>query len=220
MSTRHTMVRTPLCGCFVAALFLLQATASAETLMIQYTGLNISYAESTITEVGNPDPLTSLIFTVDGAQVDPALTSDIAIDLSIPGVSDLPVGGGNTTSAAGGTLGLTLPGGDFLNLELGAVEVAYYSITGVVQLRFVLGASSAEVLSQSLPLDGWFGDDVAVSFSTKMKSGSLTQDAGYVTGFLASGTGEIEGELVPEPATVALLISGLLACLLGIRRRG
>ena len=182
--------------------------------------MNISYDGNTITEVGNPDPLSSLVFLVDGVQAGPVLTSGIAMDLSIPGVSGLPVGGGTTTSAAGGTLDLTLPGGDFLNLELGAAEVVFVSITGTFQLQFVLGASDADVLSQSLPVDGLFGEDISVSFSTQVNSGSLTQNAGIVTGFLASGTGEIEGNLVPEPATVALLISGLLACLAFIRRRG
>ena len=221
MSTSHTIVRTLLGCCFVVALLLLQTTASAGTLGIQYTGMNISYDGSTITEVGNPDPLSSLVFLVDGVQAGPVLTSGIAMDLSIPGVSGLPVAGGTTTSAAGGTLGLTLPGGDFLNLDLGAAEVVFVSITGGnFQLQFVLGASEANVISQSLPVDGLFGEDVSVSFSTQVKSGSLTQNAGIVTGFLASGTGEIEGNLVPEPTTVALLISGLLACLAFIRRRG
>ena len=32
---------------------------------IQYTGLNVSYDGSTITEVGNPDSLSSLVFLVD-----------------------------------------------------------------------------------------------------------------------------------------------------------
>ena len=220
MSRSCTIVRTfPGC-CLVAAMLLLQATASAGTMGIQYTGLNVSYDGSTITEVGNPDPLSSLVFLVDGVQAGPVLTSGIAIDLSIPGVSGLPVGGGTTTSAAGGTLGLTLPDGDFLNLELDAAEVTFISITGVVQFQFVLGASSAEVLSQSLPIDGLFGDGTSISFSTQVQDGSLTQNNGIVTGFLANGAGEIGGDLVPEPTTVALLISGLLACLAFVRRRG
>jgi hypothetical protein len=183
--------------------------------------MNVSYDGSTITEVGNPDPLSSLVFLIDGVQVGPVLTSGIAMDLSIPGVSNLPVGGGTVTSAAGGTFGLTLPGSDSLDLQLGAAEVVFASITGTFQLQFVLGASDANAISQSLPVDGLFGEDISFSFSTQVKGGSLTQnDAGFVTGFLANGTGEVAGNLVPEPATVALLISGLLACLAFIRRRG
>jgi hypothetical protein len=220
MLTSHTIVRSLLACCLVVALLLVQTTAPAATLGIQYTGLNVSYDGSTITEVGNPDPLTSLILSIDGTQVGPPLTSGLGIDLSIPGVSGLPAAGGSTMSAAGGTLGLTLPGGDFLNLDLGAAEVIFVSITDGFSLQFVLGASEANVVSQSLPLDdGYFGDSVAISFSTQVKSGSLTQSNGIVTGFLASGTGEVEGNLVPEPTTVALLISGLLGCLAFIRRR-
>lgn len=220
MSTSHTVVRALLGCCLLVALLLLPTTASAETLGVQYTGMNISYAGSTITEVGNPDPLTALVFLVDGEQVGPALTSGIAMDLNIPGVTGLPVGGGTTTSAAGGTLGLILPGGDFLNLELGPAEIIFVSIPGTFQLQFVLGASDANAISQSLPIEGLFGDDISVSFSTQVKIGSMTQDSGIVTGFLASGTGEIDGNYVPEPTTVALLISGLLACLAFLRRRG
>jgi hypothetical protein len=122
-------------------------------------------------------------------------------------------------------LDLMLPGGDFLNLKLGAAAISfvYINATPTFKLHFVLGASEASVLSQSLPglIGGSLGNDISVSFSSQVTSGSLTQDgAGIVTGFLASGTGEIDGNLVPEPATVALLISGLLACLVFIRRRG
>ncbi|MCX7426675.1 MAG: PEP-CTERM sorting domain-containing protein [Planctomycetia bacterium] len=225
MSTSHTIVRTLLGCCLVVALLLFQATASAETLMIEYTGLNISYIGDTITEVGNPDPLTSLVYSVDGVQIGPTLSSDIAVDLSIPGVSGLSASADTTiTSATGGTLDLTLPGGKFLKLELGAATVSLFHINVLptLKLHFALGAADANVLSQSLPglLGGWLGDDIAVSFSSQVTSGSMTSAAGVVTGFLASGTGEIQGNLVPEPATVALLISGLLACLAFIRRRG
>ena len=220
MALSRSINHAVLIVCLMAAFVLAQSSASAETLAIEYTGLNITYDGLTISEVGNPDPLTSVVFQIDGVQQGTALTSGIAIDLNIPGVSGLPVTGGSVMSAAGGSLGLTLPGGDFLNLELGSAEVVFLSIPTVVTLQFVLAAADAEALSQSLPLAGWLGDEIAVSFSTQVKSGTLASDSGVVTGFLASGTGEITGNLVPEPATVAMLLSGLLACLIGIRRRG
>lgn len=220
MSMSHSINRGLLVVCLLAAFVMAQSSASAETLSIEYTGLNITYDGLSITEVGNPDPLTSVVLLIDGVQQGATLSSGIAIDLNIPGVSGLPVTGGTVMSAAGGSLGLTLPGGDFLNLQLGSAEVVFLSIPSMVSLQFVLAAADAEALSQSLPLDGWLGDDIAVSFSTQVKSGTLASDSGVVTGFLASGTGEISGNLVPEPATMALLLSGLLACLVGVRRRG
>jgi hypothetical protein len=219
MTLIRTLVRSiPVLG--LVALLLLPAGASAESLMIQYTGLDISYSGTTITEVGNPDTLSSLVFSIDGVELGPVLTSGISIELSIPGVSGLPVAGGSDATDVGGSLGLTLPGGDFVNLELGAGEVQFMATSGVIKLYFVMSASEATVLSQSLPIDGLFDQEVAVSFSSQVKSGTLTQSGGIVTGFKASGTGEIEGDLVPEPTTVALLLSGLLAGVFGIRRRG
>lgn len=209
---------TVLVCCFVVSFLLLQTTASAETLTIQYTGLDISYDGSAITEVGNPDSLSSLVFKIDDAEVPPVLTSGIAIDLNVPGVTGLLVGGNQVTSAAGGSLDLTLPDGDFVNLQLGAAQVVYVAYN-TLQLYFVLGAGDAQVLAQSLPVDAEFEGEVAVSFSTQIKPGTLTSSGGVVTGFVASGTGEITGDVVPEPTLAALLISGLFGCLLGIRRR-
>jgi hypothetical protein len=88
-----------------------------------------------------------------------------------------------------------------------------------LQLNFVLAAGEAQVLSQMLPIDAEFAGDVAVSFSTQVKSGTLTSSGGVVTGFQAKGTGEINGVAVPEPALAGLLITGLFGCLIGARRR-
>jgi hypothetical protein len=219
MATSHRAVRVLLGVCLGVIFLLSQAGASAETLMIQYTGLDITYDGNTISEVGNPDSLSSLVFKVNGVEVPPVLTSGIAIDLSIPGVTGLPITGGGTTSAAGGTLSLTLPAGGFVNLELGAAEIYFTAIpVGAYKLYFALGASAADVLGQALPIDGELGGDISVSFSTQILNSSLTSSGGYVTGFVASGTGEIEGGLIPEPSSIALVLGGLMVCLVGIRR--
>ena len=221
MSTSNVIARGVLGLCCVCALFLAPATASAESLRIQYTGLNIQYDGSTITTVGGVDPLQSVDFSVDEINIlslNAPADSPLTIELSGPGVANLPVGGGSVMSAVGGSLKLALPGGDYLDLDLGAAEVIYATI-GSLQLHFILGAGVGEVLGQALPLDGFVGE-VSISFSTQVKGNSLTHDGQIITGFTAAGTGEIEGAQIPEPTGAAMLLGGLLACLAGFRRRG
>jgi PEP-CTERM motif len=195
----------------------LVAPASADTLEIQYTGLDIIYDGSVITDLGDPDPLESVDFLVNGTKVF-GLNAGVDMSLSVPGVSNLPVGGGAVTSAAGGLLSLALPDGDFLDLQLGAAEVVYVSVS-VVQLNFVLAAGSANVLGQLLPIEGELEDVVAISFSTNIDNNTLTDDGSYITGFEANGTGEIEGILVPEPSTICMLGIGALSLFLIRRKR-
>jgi PEP-CTERM motif len=189
----------------------------ADTLEIQYTGLDIIYDGSVITDLGNPDSLGSVDFLVNGTKVF-GLNAGVDMSLSVPGVSNLPVGGGAVTSAAGGILSLALPDDDFLDLQLGAAEVVYVSVS-VVQLNFVLAAGSANVLGQLLPIEGELDDIIAISFSTNIDNGTLTDDGSYITGFEANGTGEIEGALIPEPSTICMLGFGALSLLLIRRKR-
>jgi len=202
--------------CCVAAFLFMQTIASAEILEIQYTGLDIVYDGSTISNTGNPDPLESVDFLVDGTKelgLNAPLNSPLSIALSVPGVSNLPVTGGTVTSAAGGTLSLTLPDGDFVNLALGEASVTYVNIDAV-DIHFLLAGGAAEVLGQLLPIDGGYGDVVAVSFSTNIST--ITDDGSYLTSFTAQGAGEIEGgwdESVPEPASITLLLCGLASVL-------
>ena len=212
--------RAVACCVVLMALAVVPLTASAETLAIQYTGLDIRYNGSTITTVGGFDSLQSVDFAVDEINVfslNAPGDSPLAVALNIPGVTGLPVAGGSVTSAAGGTLSLALPGGDYLDLQLDEAEVVYVALN-TFNLYFALGAGSANLIGQSLPvLD--FAGDIAVSFSTQVKTSTLKIDGAVVTGFDAAGTGEIKGMQIPEPASAALLLSGLLVCLAGRRRR-
>jgi hypothetical protein len=218
-----TIVRVLLGASLVAVLFFTQVNVvQAATLEIQYTGLDISYDGSTITDLGDPDPLESVDFLVGGTKVlglNAPGDSPLDMDLTVPGVTNLPVGGGMVTSAAGGTLSLDLPGGDYVDLELGVAEVTYVSVS-IVQLNFVLAAGAGDVLGQLLPdeVDGVFGDIVAVSFSTNIDNGTLTDNGDFITGFEANGTGEIEGALVPEPGCITLLLCGLVGLICWRRR--
>ena len=218
------MFRTLVGSCFVVALLFMQTTASAETLEIQYTGLDISYDGSTISDIGDPDDLSSVDFFADLVKVlglNLPGDSPLQIDLNVPGVT-LPKTGGTVLSAAGGSLYLTFPGGDHLDLTLGQASVTYVNASSV-NIYFLLAGGAASMNSQSLPpeVNGVFGEMVAVSFSTNVTPASLTDDGTNVTAFVANGTGEIEGTLtaVPEPSTITLLLCGLASLICWRRRK-
>lgn len=177
-------------------------------VMIQLGGINIGYDGSRIVDAGeqNPDLLTNATFIVDNATAGVDST-EVTFDLNIPGVFNLPVGGGYVNSAANGSLHLDLGGGEHLSLTLASAVVSYMPLTSSIQ--FVFGGASSVIAGQQLPYDLFLIDPVSVSFSTQIVPGSISQSGGYVTGFAAAGTGEIQG--IPEPATLSFLALGWLA---------
>ena len=202
-------------GLLVGAVILVGLTQLASAsliLQIQMGGVDIRYDGTNIVSVGapTPDPLTNATFLVDHVLVG-ADTSGVTLGLSIPGVSNLPVSGGQVSSAANGSLDLDLGGGQFLSLTLDSATVSYIPVFSTVYFVFV--GSAATIDGQQLPYGLTLGDPVSVSFSTQMMA-PITQSGGFVSSFLAAGTGEIQG--VPEPATLSLLALGGLAML---RRR-
>ena len=187
--------------------------AQAGVIELQFSGLEISYDGSTITDGGTgADPLTSVVILEDNTVTGGSpFVSDIAIDIVIPGVSGISAAGDQVLSDPGGSLTLSLPGGDFVALSLEEVIVTYVDGSDP---SFVFGATVAEVLAQSLPAGLVMNNPVSVSFSTTIDT--LTVDAGVVETFTASGTGEIR-DVIPEPTTVALVLVGAFATL-GARR--
>lgn len=196
--------------CLLAVLVTLccSGSAPAEMIRIQFSGLDIAYDGTDITSATSPDELSSVAISTNGALAGPVLTSDIALEAMIPDVLDIAVGGDTVTSGAGGTFNFSFPSGDSLSLTLGPANINYAD-AGFVQFTF--GAAIAAVNSQSLPYDLLIGDPVAVSFSAQIDSDSLMDDGVNLTAFTASGTGEVRGELVPEPSTLVLLGLATLA---------
>lgn len=197
----------------VLALALLTATpATAGLIEIQLNGVHIAYDDTdTIFDAdpggGDPDPLVAVNFIDDGVLVG-TLTSDISLDLSIPEVTDIPVTGGTVTSDPGGFFDLDFGPSGSLSLSLDAASITYVDVPGIVQFTF--GGAAASIDDQDLPFGLIIGEPITVSFSTPVVPGTLTDDSTFVTGFEASGTGEVRGPFVPEPGSlglVALLVS-------------
>lgn len=204
----------------VAALLVLTSATFAGTILeIQLGGVDIGYDGTDIVDAdpGNadPDPLTTVTFVVDGSLVGSVLIADISLDMLLPSVLDIDKSGDTVLSASGGIFNLGLPGGDYLDLNLGEATITYVDIANTVQFAF--GGSVAAIDGQSLPFGLTIGDPVSISFSTQVNPGSLSSGEVNVEGFTSSGTGEIRG-LVPEPTSLALLaIAGLMVGM--IRRR-
>ena len=207
------------------------SSVRAATLEIQFTGVDLRYdfSSGTIHDNGDPglaggsdtskaDDLLTMDFLVDGIGVG-TLSSDIYLDLLIPDITSLPVGGGSVTTdgSPAGVMELLMPGIG-LSLTLGEAEVTYVpSLSG--SMDFVFGGAVASVDGQSLPFGLVIGDPVSVSFSTQLVSGTLTDNGTEVTGFDSRGTGEAQGQAIPEPSSSVLAMAAFAWLYSQYRRR-
>lgn len=200
-----------------ACTLLMGVYATASTIEIQIIDVDVEYDSATgdITDAGTPtDPVSSLFFFNGGGSFGDLQNppNALSIDLSIPGVPAIPVGGGTVSSAAGGTLELLTPS-SILSLNLDSADVTYTPIGGT--LDFVFVGTVGSIASQNLPFGLVLGDPVSVTFSTQ--ANTLTDDGVNVLTFAASGTGELEGQFIPEPTSLVLL--GLATAAGLVRRR-
>jgi hypothetical protein len=212
---------------------LVQTQAGA--LKIHVTGLDLNYAGNRIFDAGsantvrNGDPsqadsLTTMDFYENGIWVG-RLNQDIYADVYLDGVGGISSSGGTVTSSGNsGSFGFDLftngtqPGWG-LGLDADTVNVAYFS----GGLDIVAGGGVASGLhTQDLPFglqyDG--SKPIAFSFSSTDLAG-VTSSAGVLTGFNASGTGNVTGVKgdVPEPSEYLIGGLGLLILLMGYRYR-
>ena len=181
------------------------SSAPAAEIKIHLEGVNLLYNGSNVedTNTAGYSSLPSATFFVNNVPVSADVTG-VALNLSIPDVYSIPVGGGTVYSAAGGYLNLDLGGGEYLSLTLQSVAVSYTPVMDT--LRFVFAGSSSTIDNQNLPSGYSLVDPVSVSFVTQISN--LATAGGYVTSFVSTGPGDIQG--VPEPATMGLLaLSGL-----------
>lgn len=204
----------------------------AAPLTIFFSGADLSYASGTLSDAGSPsgnvgdpadgDELDTVNFSISGIPFGPVLTSDIAVDFSIPGVPSLSDTNPSTSVVTDGTpgyfdllFGTSPSASEYLRLATSEVSIIYVNLTSSVHLVF--GGAVVAISSQNLPLGLEIGDPVTVSFSSAVSSKSAVGDV--VTSFLSSGTGEIHGTYVPEPAACILAVLGVGGLLAGRHRR-
>lgn len=212
------MKRTSWTALIAAFGLALGSQASASTIEIQIIDVDIEYDYLTgeITDAGSPtDEVSALFFENGGGAVGNLQNppEDLSIDLTVPGVFDIDPAGDVVMSAAGGSLELLTPS-SILSLDLASAEVTYLPVGSTFEFVFV--GTVGSIASQSLPFGLVLGDPVAVTLSTQVV-GDVVASATRVESFTASGTGEIEGEFIPEPASVALL--SVVAGIAAARRR-
>jgi hypothetical protein len=226
------------CGMVVYALLAVVPTpASAATIQVNFTGLDLVYDGSALYDAGSTaggfadpadaDPLISAVFSVDGMPVGSLLT-DISADIFIPGLTGIPSGANQfvmpTTSGDPGffdlLIGTSPLASQFLLVDLGEVEITYDDDLGVAQ--FLLGAAVSDVFAQNLPFGLVVDEPLTVSFSATVVPGTLTEFSGFIDGFSATGIGEISEQgaaVIPEPAAALLLALGCGALLAQRRRK-
>lgn len=211
-------------------LIFVPASIMAETIQIQFTGLDLKYENEQIHDLrsagggtgdsADADPLANLTFLLDGVVVGTLTSGDLGTeifaDILIDQVTGIPAGGGEIIHTGGGSGYFDIfasSNGYGLGLRVDTLNI-YYSDN-----RVTLAADAVVTGfgSQQLPFGLEFDQDkpIFINFSSVLSNVEIVHD--YVVSFKASGTGSVTGTLVPEPSCLTLALIGALG-LLVVRR--
>lgn len=204
--------------------------AQASVLEIQFSGVDLTYNGTNLFDAvaGNTaragtrsqaDSLTTMSYLVDGVPVGTVTTSSIALDLYVKGLTNVPAAGGLVTTAGNGNafgVDLLTGGSDpAWGLSMNIDKLSFFYTGNNVAIS--LAGQDTGLYSQSLPYGLQFdpSQPISIAFSSASLT-NVTSAGGFLTGFNSSGTGNISGTLLPEPASLLLMTMGGLALL---RRR-
>ncbi len=191
------------------------------TFAIEFTGIDWSYDGFTVFdsgdleggngEIGEATPLSAVTFSRNGDPVG-TLTTDLFADVFIDGVFDIPSAGGTVVNPVGG--GFDLLDGNSTPEQILAIDVfPEFTVTYDEANGVITGASTIEsdaVFFQDLPFDFEIDDRRPVTISLAVQLESFTDDGQFLTSFSGTGTGSIQGVLVPEPTPLVTLGAGTI----------
>ncbi|MBU4270369.1 MAG: hypothetical protein KKE86_06855 [Planctomycetes bacterium] len=201
------------------------ATASV-VITIDFTGLNLEFAGGKIYDadhlaggnglIADATKLGSINFSINYVPV-LSLSGDVYADILIQGVPGIPPNGYVVTSG-GSFVDLLSPSGWLLGLDIGPMIVSYtVSPTNYVTISGIATGAITQNLPGGLIIDQGECEMVLLmgdTLSGKVFTGEL------LTGFTSSGTGQIKGVLVPEPACFAVLLGiGVIGLEIGAWRK-
>lgn len=160
--------------------------------------------------VSEADALSSVEILL-GSTVLGTLVTDIHADFAFVGLTPIPVGGGVVGSPFGGFFDLLTNGAFGLGLDFDSASLDYsggaVTVTGLATL----------IAGQALPFGLQIGKPIEVTLAF-LGLANLTDNGQRLTGFTATGAGEVVGHSVPEPAALALFAIGLARVATRMRR--
>lgn len=195
----------------VAMLAALAGVSPAAMFDISFTGLDLVYDGSTIQDSNaSGGDAVQVSMVAEGQPEESSVQTSATIDFFLPGVLDIDdAPNDQVQSAGGGTLVLTMPGGETVQLSLGSLTISYVDLSGIA--TFAFGAGVTDMMRPIDPTALSLDPPTSVSFSARI--GALRTENGKVTQFVARSTGEIEGAtIIPEPSTAVTAV-GLMAVL-------